>query len=215
MATLTFGSSAASSYGIFGGSGAQGAGQQHAQDFVLPGDATINSITFQAFQSGSPADNLIVKISTALDGTVLGTSAPVAASNFSVSWPGSTEVFTFTPAVSVSGGVTYYAEIERTGARSATNHLQQVVDDAGFAIDAWGRHNNEIWSKFWDGFEAFVGSLEYTLVPVLRNPQTTKEYDTTRTTRKPRTAVTATEYDDTQTTKKPRTSVTATVEGSQ
>lgn len=49
----------------------------------------------------------------------------------------------------------------------------------------------------------------------LKNTQTTKFYDTTRVTRKPRTAVTAKEYDDNQTTKKPRTKVTATVEGSQ
>lgn len=49
----------------------------------------------------------------------------------------------------------------------------------------------------------------------LKNTQTTKQYDTTRTTRKQRTAVTAKEYDDTVTTKKPRTKVTATVEGSQ
>jgi hypothetical protein len=48
----------------------------------------------------------------------------------------------------------------------------------------------------------------------LKNPQTTKGYDSKQTTRKQRTDVVAIEYDDNQVTKKNRTKVAATVEGS-
>lgn len=48
----------------------------------------------------------------------------------------------------------------------------------------------------------------------LKNPQTTKQYDTTQTTKANNTKVAAKEYDTTQTTKKPSMKVKATVEGS-
>lgn len=49
----------------------------------------------------------------------------------------------------------------------------------------------------------------------LKNTQTTKQYDRTRTSKENRTQVTAKEYDTTKETTKQKTQVTATVEGSQ
>lgn len=49
---------------------------------------------------------------------------------------------------------------------------------------------------------------------VLKNPQTTQQYDTTQVSQENDTTVEAKEYDTTQTTRKPSMKVTATVEGS-
>lgn len=48
----------------------------------------------------------------------------------------------------------------------------------------------------------------------LKNPQTTKQYDSTQDSKENETEVVAKEYDATQTTRKPSMKVVATVEGS-
>lgn len=112
-------------------------------------------------------------------------------------------------------GDAYYSQglYDSTDRASWPLFVARSIDTDGETIDL----DYYTTSTSTDFFQPMIVAFSAELTPPppqLKNTQTTKQYDTTRTTRKPRTAVTAEEYDDTVTTKKPRTKVTSTVEGS-
>ena len=218
MATIVISGNEQGAYSLWGGSAPPDAGVAYAQSFIMPEDGSITTVRITMYRTTvAPGDNVEVKITTTLGGTPLGTSAPVDADTLGDGWANRAfAVFDFLTPIDVTASTTYYAEIYRTGARNTVNYAQVVnseTSDSG--TDAWALFADGNWYKTWADNEDYESEIDYNLALTLVNPQTTRGYDTTRTTRKPRTAVTATEYDDTQTTRKPRTSVTSTVEGSQ
>ena len=110
---------------IYGASGTQ---EAVAQEFEVYRRFRFDSMRLQTASSGSPSDNLVVKIKDAVNGSVIATSLPssptlINTSNFVLDHliPAESVVeFTFPSEVDLAPG-TWYFVVERTGARDVTN----------------------------------------------------------------------------------------------
>ena len=132
---------------VLGGTAGSGEITQAAgQSFTAGYSANLKSISLFGRKLGSPADNLsIIVRSGSMTGTVVGTSDSVSASSLSTS--AATVSFTFSSAVSLTNGVTYYFSIERSGARDGTNYSDfQTSISNPYAGGAAYTKDNNTWS---------------------------------------------------------------------
>jgi hypothetical protein len=92
-----------------------------SQSFQPGSTGSLDKVTLRLHKTGSPADNVVCSIySGSEQGTLLGT-ATIASSSLTTSE--ALYDFTFSPAISVTSGNTYFITLTRSGAADGTNYL--------------------------------------------------------------------------------------------
>ncbi len=107
--------------------GTAGSGQTSqaiAQSFTAMG-TSLTRVDLKLFKSGTPTDNLLVDIVSALDGTSLG-NVTVAASSIS---SGAVKTFNFAAPIALTIGNLYYIQVTRDGARDTSNYISAYTNN--------------------------------------------------------------------------------------
>lgn len=150
----------------YGGSAAAGEGQQaQAQSFVAS-QTSITSIQLKVAKLGTPTDNLILDLTSTLGGASLGTvTVPVSSFN-----TGDVITFTFSSAVTVVSGNTYYIQITRSGSRDTTNFAAIYVKylTNPYADGQSWSEGNAVWGNLyvWNATTDWYFGINYTTASV-------------------------------------------------
>lgn len=146
--TTTSSTGATYSFGFL--TGAQKAGQT----FTVPaGGGLLTQCVFNLGKNNSPTDNITVDV-YAVDGSglptgaSLGTSSALAGS--SLTGTGTDKTFSFSPAISLSGGVKYAAVLSRSGSVENTNNYFAT----GASTDVYGSGGSLSFDGSWTGTTA-------------------------------------------------------------
>jgi hypothetical protein len=101
--------------GVFGGSGTQ---EELGQSFTSDGTQThVTAIALYLAKTGTPTDNLTIKITSSLGGAALDSVTIAAAEVSAGGW------VNIPIDVTLSTSTTYYIEISRSGARDTSNYI--------------------------------------------------------------------------------------------
>lgn len=146
------------SFVVFGGSASSSeSSQQIASSFVAIG-TTIASVSLQMYKNGSPTDNVVFEITSAIDGSYVGSIGLLDSSTLTGS--AVLKTITFSSPVPVTPGDLYYLRISRATGRDIVNHaglfgtVAEVYSDGGFYF-----RNSNVWSEQL-GVD-FGGSINY------------------------------------------------------
>lgn len=140
-----------------GGTGTSGeTGQAHGQAFYVDSSFYCKRIDVHMKKSGSPTDNLTVKIiSDSITGASLGTSDNVDGSTLptTAAWI----TFTFSTPIYLLSGTIYYIHLERSGAYDITNRYTTSFND--LSVYSQGRsyaRNNNSWSAWFEANDFLI-----------------------------------------------------------
>ena len=146
---------------IYGGTGGSGeANQASAQAFIYASSSfTLGAIGIRVSKVSSPTDNIYIEIRDTLTGTLLDTSANVAASGLPTD-ENTVTTFYFSGGITISASTTYYALLYRTGARDTTNHTKWWRNNVGIQTlgGSWIKGNGT-WGTIGDDHDIRVYGL--------------------------------------------------------
>lgn len=105
--------------GPIGLSGDGGTSERQAQSMLFAARTTISRLLLAMTSAGSPTDDVVVSVTSVLDGAPL-TSSSIAASSIPTSFPTVSWV-SFPLSVELAATTTYFIEIARSGTRDTSN----------------------------------------------------------------------------------------------
>ncbi|MGX7894401.1 hypothetical protein [Tsuneonella sp. HG222] len=131
---------------VYGGTAGSGESlQARGQAFTPSETLYVTKISLKLSKQGTPTDNILVKITSSLGGTVLATSSGVGGGTLNGS--AIDYEFTFSTPPILQSGVKYFMEVTRSGARDAANSYRwhSSNTDHFASNDQYFRSNNS-WS---------------------------------------------------------------------
>jgi hypothetical protein len=139
---------------LYGGSGTY---EELGQSFQIDNSRTINQIALPLSKTGSPTDNIYLRVTSSIGGTILETSSVKSAAIISSTllW----HVFEFT-GVSLSASTTYYLELYRSGSRDTSNHIDWEYNTEAYTDGTLYDKNSGSWgydASYDRGFRIFYG----------------------------------------------------------
>ncbi len=135
------------------------------QDFTTVSAFLLTQVTFQVGKSGSPGDNLRVKLYQSDKSTLIATSITLIPINILPSSGHQNKIFFFSPAISLSAATNYHLAVERTGGNDVANYPRIAAENPGTygGGQAW-RWDQDIltWITYfgWDLYFKIEGIVE-------------------------------------------------------